>query len=355
MSPRIIVGMSGGVDSSIAAFMLKKQGLEVEGVSFRLFEARSLKEFSKSPCCSIEALNDAKKTAEIIGIRHSVIDLRDEFINKVIEPFVDSYAKGCTPNPCILCNKHIKFPHLLKLADNRSADFIATGHYANVERTGDVFSLTKGVDPKKDQSYVLYCLTQETIKRLIFPLGKNTKSETRELAKKLNLPAAKRSESQEICFIDEMGYHNFIGGIIEPKTGAVIDAETGRVLGVHKGIHLFTIGQRKRIGFATGRPSYVTKIDTEQNAVYIGNKEMAMRSQIMARDINWLICKNGAFRATVKIRSMMKDEPGLIELIDKDTVRITFDKPQWAPAPGQSAVFYENDTVIGGGIIVDGG
>jgi tRNA-specific 2-thiouridylase len=353
MSPRIIVGMSGGVDSSIAAFILKTQGFDVEGVSFTLYEARMRRGLSKTPCCSMEVVNDAKKTAEIIGIRHSVIDLRDEFIEKVIEPFAASYAKGVTPNPCILCNKYIKFPYLLKLANNEIADFIATGHYANVERTGDVFSLTKGVDPKKDQSYVLYCLTEETLKRLILPLGKNTKSETRELAKKLNLPAINRSESQEICFIDEMGYHNFIGGIIEPKTGAVIDAETGKVLGVHKGIHLFTIGQRKRIGFATGKPSYVTKIDTEQNAVYIGTKAMAMCGQIKVSDINWLISKKGAFRATVKIRSMMRDEPAMIEAIDKDTVRITFDMPQWAPAPGQSAVFYEDNTVIGGGIIVD--
>ncbi len=352
MSRKIIVGMSGGVDSSIAAFMLKKQGYDVEGVSFTLYEARMRRVLEKTPCCSIKAMNDARKTAEILGIAHTIIDLRDEFLEKVIEPFAASYANGLTPNPCIFCNRYIKFPYLIRTADERNACFIATGHYANVERRGDMYLLTKALDAKKDQSYVLYCLDENILKRLVLPLGQTNKTKTREMAAILNLPAAGKMESQEICFIDEMGYHNFVGGIVEPRIGAVVDAETGKELGMHKGIHLFTIGQRKRIGFATGRPRYVTKIDLAQNLVYIGDKEMAVQSHITVNDINWLIAKDGVFRATVKIRSMMRDEPATIEVVDKNTVMITFDKPQWAPAPGQCAVFYNGDAVIGGGIIM---
>lgn len=350
---KIIVGMSGGVDSSIAAFILKNQGYEVEGVSFILYEARMRRVFAKATCCSLEAMNDARKTAELLGIPHRVIDLRDEFLEKVIEPFASSYARGFTPNPCILCNKHIKFPYLLKFADERNADYIATGHYANVIRLDSAIFLEKALDSKKDQSYVLYCLDNSTIKRLILPLGKNTKSETRKMALNLSLPAAKRSESQEICFVDETGYHKFLEGIIEPSIGVVIDAETGKELGYHKGIHLFTIGQRKRIGFATGKPRYVTKIDIASNIVYIGTKEMAMRQEIKVSDINWLVPKKGRFRANVKIRSMMSDEAAALEVVDENTLRVKFDKPQWAPAAGQSAVFYEKNTVIGGGIIVN--
>lgn len=352
MSHKIIVGMSGGVDSSITAYILKKQGFDVEGVSFILYEARMRKVFAKAPCCSMEAMNDAIKTAKLLGVKHTVIDLRDEFMEKVIEPFAASYERGFTPNPCILCNRHIKFPYLLKIADDKNADNIATGHYASIEKRDETFFLLKASDAKKDQSYVLYCLDDKILKRLILPLGQTTKSEVREMAVNLGLPATKRRESQEICFIDEMGYHNFIEGLIEPRTGNIIDAETGKVLGTHKGIHLYTIGQRKRIGFATGKPSYVIKIDAIQNTVHIGNKEMAMRNQITVGALNWLVCKEGVFRATVKIRSMMKDELAVVEVIDKENASVIFDRPQWAPAPGQSAVFYQDNVVIGGGIIV---
>ncbi len=352
MAANIVIGMSGGVDSSVAAFILKQQGFNVEGISFTLYEAGMLKAFPKAPCCSIEAMNDAARTAEFLGIRHTIIDLRVVFIEKVIEPFIASYSNGITPNPCILCNKHIKFPYLLKAADEKKADFIATGHYANIKKIEDVPLLMRAADPKKDQSYVLYSLDYKTLNRLILPLGKNTKDKTREMANNLHLPAANRKESQEICFIGEMGYFSFIEGLIEPKAGHIIDAESGNILGDHKGIHLFTIGQRKRTGIATGKPCYVTRIDISENAVYLGAKEMAMQRNVVVRDINWLVPQENVFNATVKIRSMMKDEPAIIEILDTNTVKITFEKAQWAPAPGQSAVFYMGDVVIGGGIII---
>jgi len=352
MADKVIVGMSGGVDSSITAFLLKQQGFDVEGVSFTLYEARMRKAFSKAPCCSIEAMNDAAKTADSLGIKHKIIDLREEFIEKVIEPFISSYYNGTTPNPCILCNKFIKFPYLLNEAEQKNAKFIATGHYANIAAVDKTCFLMKGIDAKKDQSYVLYALDSKTLSRLTLPLGKMTKNDVRETAKKLDIPAAKRKESQEICFIDESGYPCFIDGMIESKEGPLIDAESGKILGHHKGIHLFTVGQRKRLGIATGKPCYVIKIDSSENAVYIGTKGMAMRKQIIANEVNWLIDKNHDFKATVKIRSMMQDEPAIVEIIDKFKVRIIFDQSQWAPAPGQSAVFYQGNVVVGGGIIV---
>ncbi len=357
---KVIVGMSGGVDSSVTAYLLRKKGYEVEGVSFILYEARLKKTFTG--CCSIEAINDARGTAEHIGIRHTAVDLRDEFMVHVIEPFIEAYSKGITPNPCILCNKYIKFPHLLKIADEKGADFISTGHYARLESGQFQWLLKKGIDAKKDQSYVLYVLRQEELNRLILPLGEMTKDEVREIARGLNLPAAKRPESQEICFIEDRNYFRFLENLIENKEGDIIDIESGKVLGRHKGLHLYTIGQRKRLGIASGKPLFVVKIDASKNAIYVGPRETAMIREFEVKDINWLIRRSKVrkdvsaeawkkFQASVKVRSMMKDEPASIILLNDDHVKVIYDEPQWAPAPGQSAVFYDGDIVLGGGII----
>ncbi len=355
---RVIVGMSGGVDSSVTAYLLKESGYDVEGLSFILYEARLKGTFTG--CCSIEAINDAQRTAESIGVRHSRIDLREEFMEKVIEPFIEAYSKGLTPNPCILCNRYIKFPYLFKIASERDARFIATGHYARVEDNG-LPVLKKGIDIKKDQSYVLYILKRDELRRLILPLGYKKKDEVRSLALSLRLPAAKRPESQEICFIEDRNYFRLLNNVLPPTEGPIIDVKTGNVLGKHQGIHLFTIGQRKRLGISTGKPLYVVRIDPAEMAVYVGPKEMALQREFEVKEINWFLkekilmgkgpASGREFRATVKIRSMMKDAPALITLINEDSVRVSFDEPQWAPAPGQSAVFYDKDIVVGGGII----
>ncbi|HXX56622.1 MAG TPA: tRNA 2-thiouridine(34) synthase MnmA [Thermodesulfovibrionales bacterium] len=362
---KVIVGMSGGVDSSVAAYLLKQQGYEVEGVSFILGERR-IQSGVASACCSLESLLDARKTAEKIGIGHSMVNLRNEFTEQVIEPFVEAYEQGFTPNPCILCNEKIKFSYLLKAAEERGADFIATGHYARVERSrrgesGSV-SLKKGIDSRKDQSYVLYVLRERELSHLTLPLGGKTKDEVREIARSLGLPSAKRPESQEICFAGGRNYVTFLESLTEGRGGPLVEAETGRVLGRHRGIHLFTIGQRKRIGVATGRPLYVSKIDPSTNTVYVGPEHGAKKKDCVVGRMNWLSRGTSAtegaddrsiasFRATVKVRSTMKDQPATIVPLDDTRTRVVFDENQWAPAPGQSAVFYDGESVIGGGVI----
>ena len=411
--PKVIVGMSGGVDSSIAAYLLREKGYEVEGLSFILWEKRRKADFKT--CCSLQAVEEAAKTARHIGIPHRIADVKDDFVEKVIEPFVNAYAEGSTPNPCILCNRFIKFPLLIKEAEKRNAEFIATGHYARVEPAQSAehraqsknnlpdFNiqkyfelknlplvtrhslLKKGVDPKKDQSYVLYILNQEQLKKLVLPLGYYRKDEVRDIAKDLKLPAAKRAESQEVCFVEDRNYFKFIEKLspLAGKPGPIIDM-TGEVIGTHKGIHAYTIGQRKRLGIAQKKPLYVVKIDALKNAVYVGSQETAKKREFYVEDLNWInppitpFLKEGeeglSFKASVKVRSMMKDEPATIFLLTSNklrvtsrvtntyasqvtnhespkTVRLVFDEPQWAPASGQSAVFYNDDVVIGGGVI----
>jgi len=350
-SSKVIVGMSGGVDSSVAAYILKEKGFQVEGVSFILYEARLRREpsYRHVPCCSIEAIKEAVFVASQLDIPHTIVDLREEFIDKVINPFIEAYTRGLTPNPCILCNRYIKFPHLLRIADEKGAFFISTGHYARVKEG----SLLKGVDRKKDQSYVLYVLKKEHLQRLLLPLGDLIKAEVRKIASSLNLYSAKRPESQEICFIEERRYGDFIKNFVTPVEGPIIEMKTGKVLKKHRGIIYYTIGQRKGLGISSREPFYVVRIDPQAHAVYIGTKDYVYKKEIIVNDLN--ILEPSAFvgpslRATVKIRSTMIDEPATIYL-EKDKARIVFDSPQWAPAPGQSAVFYDNECVIGGGVI----
>lgn len=350
--------MSGGVDSSVTACLLKERGFEVEGISFILWEARNRSDFTA--CCSLRATQGALRTAEGLGIKHSAIDVREEFIEKVIEPFVDAYTNGMTPNPCILCNRHIKFPFLLREAKKRNADYIATGHYARVEKGrggGGGFSdktvfLKKGIDPRKDQSYVLYVLKPEQLRRLILPLGDYMKKDVREIARALRLEAADLPESQETCFIEDKNYFAFIEKLsaLPGEPGPIADLK-GKTLGLHKGVHRYTIGQRKGLGLSSPEPYYVVRIDVSKNTVFVGSQEDAKIKEVLVEKLNWLMpLETSLFRATVKVRSMMQDRPASVEVFD-NSAKVIFDKPQWAPAPGQSAVFYEEDRVMGGGII----
>ena len=359
---KVLVGMSGGVDSTVTAHLLKQQGFEVEGLSFVLWETRN--RAGLKTCCSLEVVNSASKAAEELGIRHTSVDARGEFIEKVVEPFVEAYTRGMTPNPCILCNRYIKFPFLLREAEKRGAGYIATGHYAKVVRRSEVFNsslvaqhslLLKGVDPKKDQSYVLYVLGQYTLGRLMLPLGDYKKDDIRTIARSLNLAAADRPESQEICFIEDKNYSRFIEKLspVAGKQGPILDTK-GKVLGTHKGIYCYTIGQRKGLGLSSLEPYYVIKIDTLENAIYVGSQEEAKIRSFFVEDVNWILApEESFFRAAVKVRSMMEARAAYVEILNKG-VRVIFDEPQWAPAPGQSAVFYSGDTVVGGGVIVEG-
>jgi len=349
---KVVVGMSGGVDSSVTAYLLKQQGYDVEGVSLVLFEARQRS--GPAVCCSIEARDSAADTAAALGIKHRAIDVRAAFIDAVVDPFVAAYKSGMTPNPCILCNRFIKFPYLLNAADEAGAEFIATGHYARIERKGRGQSvlLKKGIDGKKDQSYVLYVLDQALLERLLLPLGELTKDEVRKIARSLNLPAADRPESQEICFVEDNNYNAFIEQLAPEsvRPGPIISAD-GKVVGTHKGVYAYTIGQRKGLNVPSLQPHFVTRIDPRMNSIHVGLRDEAMSRQIHVRDMHWLQRPaSSSFIAMVKVRSMMEAKSAAIQAGD-DVAEVVFDEPLWAPAPGQSAVFYDSDVVIGGGMI----
>ncbi|MBF0556402.1 MAG: tRNA 2-thiouridine(34) synthase MnmA [Nitrospirae bacterium] len=339
--------MSGGVDSSVTAYLLQKEGYRVHGLSLIFWETR----FSSgtTACCSIDSALDAAKTASILGVSHSTKDVRVEFMERVIEPFIAGYRDGLTPNPCILCNKHVKFTALLDTANEMGIDFIATGHYAGVVN----HRLTIAADKKKDQSYFLYVLTREMLSRLVLPLGGLTKDEVRGIARELNLPAAARPESQEICFVGECDYGKFIrdydGGV--RRDGPIIDM-TGNRVGTHHGLYAYTLGQRRRIGIAAKEPLYVIGIDTATNTLRVGQRQFAESMECIAGNLNMLVDIGLPSSLDVKIRSAGRLIPALVSAVDAQKVKVVFERPQWPPAPGQSAVFYDVDTVIGGGVIV---
>ena len=354
--------MSGGVDSSVAAYLLKKQGVDVVGLSFELWDKRDLE--ASNVCCSIETIELAKSVSMKLGIEHYTVDVRDAFYAHVIENFCESYIKGLTPNPCILCNKYIKFDFLLKKARELGADSVATGHYARVERPSDVergasddarrFLLKKGVDPVKDQSYVLYVMKQEELAKTLFPLGEMVKDETRRIAREIDLATALRAESQEICFVGNDRYADFIKDFSPDalRPGPIVD-KNGSVLGEHKGIVFYTVGQRKGLGISSLQPHYVSSIDRDSNTITVGLREDAMKERMNVREINWISTDSltAPVKAHVKVRSTMKEVSATLIPDGKSAVTVEFERPQWAPAPGQSAVFYNGDLVIGGGII----
>lgn len=360
---RIVIGMSGGVDSSTAAALLKEQGYEVVGLTMRLWDGEEIDgEFRDGTCCSLSAVEDARRVAYKLGIEYHVLDFRDDFKQHVIDYFVDSYTNAKTPNPCIACNKHLKFDAMLKKAKILDCDLVATGHYAKIEQNENGrYILRRAECDVKDQTYALYSLSQEQLKHIRMPLGNlSGKDETRRIAKELCLPTASKPDSQEICFVPDNDYASFIERHLGVKSmpGNYIDSE-GNVLGQHKGIINYTIGQRKGLGIAFGKPMFVTKIDPVTNDITLGEKGCEFSKSLTADNLNFIPFDTltEPMRVLAKVRYSAKPAWCTIAMSGENEVRVEFDEPQRAVTPGQAVVFYDEnyDIVIGGGIIRNGG
>jgi len=350
MKKRIAVAMSGGVDSSVAAALLQKQGHEVIGMTmcFNLPGSKS----KKPNCCGLEGIEDARRIAHKLGIKHYVLNMQKALEKQVINDFCREYSLGKTPNPCVRCNQYIKFDALLAKALAAGASYLATGHYARIAQGKEGFYLKKALDARKDQSYFLYRLNQNQLKHIKFPLGGLTKVEVRKLAHEFGLAVADRVASQEICFLPEDNYRLFLERRIPEaiKPGTVVDTK-GNILGLHPGIAFYTIGQRQGLGIACGYPAYVAKIDAGGKKITLGKKEDVMAREFLVQDICFSV-KPIKKKVALRVKIRYNHPEALAEVTPcKDKLRIKFKKPQFAITPGQSAVFYNRDTVIGGGII----
>jgi len=375
----VVVAMSGGVDSSTAAALLVEQGVRVVGLNMRLWNPRrmppplvsseaSVSELDIFPdrrCCGLADAIDARQVATQLGIPFYVVNLAEKFEQVVVQHFVASYLRGETPNPCVLCNNVMKFEHLLTLAEQFSASRLATGHYARVrynEKTGR-YELLRGVDTSKDQSYFLFGLTQTQLARVLFPVGEMQKEEVRRYARAHHLPVAEKPESQEICFVPTRpagNYTRFIETYLDqfgtdvpqPRRGEIVTAD-GRLLGSHNGLHYFTIGQRRGLGIATGKPLYVVALDPGRNRVVVGEEGELYRRECDVSEVNWIAVESlsAPTRAEVKIRHKHALAPATLFPSDNNHLRVVFDAPQRAITPGQAAVFYQGEVVLGGGWI----
>jgi tRNA-specific 2-thiouridylase len=350
MNNKAVIAMSGGVDSSVAAALMLEQGYECAGITLKLFKG-------ESRCCSLADVNDARAVAFRLGMPHYVLNFTAEFDAQVIRRFVETYERGATPNPCIDCNRYIKFNLLLLRARQLDFDCLVTGHYARIERdpASGRFLLKKSPDDKKDQSYVLYCLTQEQLERARFPLGELSKSDVRKIAAEKGLGNAAKSESQDICFVTGGDY----GGFIEQYTGKTYPAGDiigldGTALGKHRGIIRYTIGQRRGLGVAANEPVYVAAKSAADNTVTLGPDSSLYRKTLTARDINLIACADikRPLRVKVKTRYLQTEQSAIAEQTGEDILHIEFEKFQRAITPGQAAVLYDGDIVVGGGTIM---
>ncbi|MBR4661561.1 MAG: tRNA 2-thiouridine(34) synthase MnmA [Clostridia bacterium] len=349
MKGKVLVAMSGGVDSSVAAYLAKEAGWELIGVTMKLFDGEV-----ESTCCSLEDTEDAADVARKLGIRHYVFNFKDRFRRDVIDRFVAAYEAGMTPNPCIDCNRYLKFDELFRRARELGCERVITGHYARIDEEKGKRVLKKALDPAKDQSYVLYSLADGMLPFVEFPLGTMKKDEVRALAEKLGFVNAKKHDSQDICFVPEGKYHEFIEEATGRKypPGNFVDRE-GNVLGEHRGIIRYTIGQRRGLGLALPESLYVLGVDVEKNEVVLGREEELFSSALTARDLSLSpgFLENGPARVRARVRYRQPEKDATVERTGPDEVKVVFDEPLRAITPGQTVVFYDGDAVLGGGVI----
>lgn len=351
---KIVVGMSGGVDSAVASFLLQKDGYSVSGATLRLHD-ESLDLDLENSCCSQKEVEDAVRIATHLGIPHSVLNFKETFRENVIDRFIRTYLEGGTPNPCVDCNRYVKFERLISHAEALEIERIATGHYARIQMDpSGRYLLQKALDADKDQTYVLYALTQEQLSKTLFPLGQYRKSEVREIARERGFVNAEKKDSQDICFVPDGDYATFIERQIEEKypEGDFIDL-SGRLLGKHGGMIRYTIGQRKGLGIALGKPAFVVAKDATNNTVTLGANEDLFTDTLTAHRINLIACDRieVPLRVTAKVRYKQAEQVATVIQTSEDSICVTFDAPQRAIAKGQSVVLYDGDVVIGGGII----
>lgn len=354
MSKKAIIAMSGGVDSSVAAFLMKDKGFDCIGATMKLYDNDDIMESGEKTCCSLDDIEDARSVANRLSMPYYVFNFKDEFKEKVIDKFIATYENGGTPNPCIDCNRHLKFKRLFQKMQELGFDYVVTGHYARVEENNGWFYLKKGVDEAKDQSYVLYSLTQNQLAHIQFPLGTYSKTEIREIAENHNFLNARKKDSQDICFVPDGDYAKFIEGYLGktyPK-GNFIDIN-GNVLGEHQGIIRYTNGQRKGLGVAFGKPMYVADKNVKDNTVTLCTNEELFSAELIADDFNWLIPNPAKeIKCSARVRYNMKEQSATVYTLENGNVKIVFDVPQRAITRGQAAVLYDGETVLGGGTIL---
>lgn len=354
MKHKVMAAMSGGVDSSVAAYLLKRGGYDVCGVTLKLFDNEDIPEYTGRTCCSLTDIEDARSVAFRLDIPYYVFNYADSFKSGVIERFIGGYKRGETPNPCIDCNRFIKFDALMLRAGQLGYDYIATGHYARIETQNGRFLLKKAVDLTKDQSYVLYTLTQSQLSRVLFPLGSLTKAGVRKIADEIGLVTSNKPDSQDICFVKDGKYAEFIEKYSGEKSepGSFLDTR-GNILGTHKGIIHYTIGQRRGLNLAMGDRVYVCGKNLRDNTVIVGSDMDLYSKSLICRDINLIALDkiDGFLKVSAKTRYKQKEQPAVITQIDENRIRVDFEKPQRAITSGQAVVFYDGEVVIGGGTI----